>query len=412
MSPTPFVGFVLAASAVLAFWSPVSAAGFAVITVGLTVADAMLIRQRPDVAFVAPSILNRGQSASMEVSVDATYRCWVRQPGTSDVIVEPDSGEGSLTANVTATRRGRHRLAPLAVKVQGPMRLAKRVFEFDLDHELLVYPDLPNARNVAAAVRTGAFRTEGKRSRGALGLGTEFESIREYTPDHDIRQVNWLATARMGEPMVNQWRIEQDRDVVCVIDCGRLMASPIGQATRLDLALDVVAAIAAVTEVMGDRCGMLAFDRELLRDLSPSRRGSDAVVRASFDLEPSSTQSNYRTAFQVVASWKRAFVVVLTDIIEESAAQPLLDALPVLARRHQVVVASVSDPDLEDALAAWPQTTEDVARGLVAHDLVRAKDEVVLELTRRGARYVEAGPDGFPDAVVSAYLGAKSAARF
>ena len=51
------------------------------------------------------------------------------------------------------------------------------------------------------AVRTGRFRHEGRRSRGPLGLGTEFESVRDYLPDDDIRQVNWRATERLGRPM-------------------------------------------------------------------------------------------------------------------------------------------------------------------------------------------------------------------
>src|SRR5919106_1721100 len=82
--------------------------------------------------------------------------------------------------------------------------------------------------------------------RGPLGLGTEFESVREYSPDDDIRQVNWLATARLARPMSNEFRLEQDRDVVAVIDAGRLMASPITEATLLDVALDAVTALAAV----------------------------------------------------------------------------------------------------------------------------------------------------------------------
>ena len=94
-------------------------------------------------------------------------------------------------------------------------------------HELLVYPDLPAARRLALAVRPGRFRESGERSRGPLGLGTEFESIRDYLPDDDIRQVNWPATVRMGRPMSNQYRVEQDRDVICVLDCGRLMAAPL-----------------------------------------------------------------------------------------------------------------------------------------------------------------------------------------
>ena len=71
--------------------------------------------------------------------------------------------------------------------------------------EIVVYPDIITARRLAHAVVTGRFSTEGLRRGGLLGIGTEFESIRDYTPDDDIRQVNWSATARLGRPMTNQY---------------------------------------------------------------------------------------------------------------------------------------------------------------------------------------------------------------
>ena len=88
---------------------------------------------------------------------------------------------------------------------------------------------LPRPAGVHAGSRRrprGQVPGRGLARRGPLGLGTEFESVRDYSPDDDIRQVNWRATARLGRPMSNQYRIERDRDVVCVVDCGRLMAAP------------------------------------------------------------------------------------------------------------------------------------------------------------------------------------------
>ena len=51
---------------------------------------------------------------------------------------------------------------------------------------------------------------------------------------------------------------------------------------------------------------------------------------------------------------KRAFVLVLTDLLDEAAARSLSEALPVLARRHAVAIASATDPDVDALLAAAP----------------------------------------------------------
>src|SRR5262249_57975729 len=150
--------------------------------------------------------------------------------------------------------------------------------------EVLVYPDLPAARRLASAVRAGKFRDEGLRRRGPLGLGTEFESVRDYSPDDDIRQMNWRATARLERPMSNQYRIERDRDVVCVIDCGRLMAAPFADRTRLDAALDAAVAVAAGADVLGGRCGGIAFAGEVFRSPPPRRGRGPGGVFARFHL--------------------------------------------------------------------------------------------------------------------------------
>src|SRR5207302_5635663 len=161
------------------------------------------------------------------------------------------------------------------------------------DIEVAVYPDLVTARRLASTVRQGRLRGEGRLTRGPLGLGTEFEAVREYDPDDDVRQVNWRATARVGRPMSNQYRVDQDRDVICMIDTGRLMAAPVADRTRLDVALDACTAVAMVADEVGDRCGCLAFDREVRRRVTPRRKGGRAVVDATFDLTPAPVDSNY-----------------------------------------------------------------------------------------------------------------------
>jgi uncharacterized protein (DUF58 family) len=278
--------------------------------------------------------------------------------------------------------------------------------------EIVVYPDLPAARRLASSVRAGRFRDEGLRRRGPLGLGTEFESVREYSPDDDIRQVNWRATARLGRPMSNQYRVERDRDVVCLVDCGRLMSAPFADRTRLDVALDAAVAVAAVADVLGDRCGAIAFAGDILRSLPARRAGARDVVHTLFDLEPVRVDSNYELAFQHVRGVKRAFVLVLTDLLEESAARPLVDALPIAAARHAVTVAGAADPDLEALVREPPVDPVDVYRAAAALDVLDARAIVAAKLRRAGADVVEAPPSALSAACVRAYLRAKWTARF
>jgi uncharacterized protein (DUF58 family) len=277
--------------------------------------------------------------------------------------------------------------------------------------DFAVFPDLVAARGIVARVRRGRFGNAGRQARGPLGLGTEFELIREYAPDDDIRQVNWRATARAGRPMSNQYRVEQDRDVIALLDMGRLMSAPVGDRTRLDVAVDVMTALGLVADELGDRFGVIAFDDAIRRRLSPRRNGGAAAVRACFDVEPRSVESDFGAAFDAVGGSKRALVMVLTDLLDTSAAASLVAAVPTVARRHAVVVASVRDPDIALMTRRDPSTAFAVYEASVAASVLAARDQAAARLRAVGATTVEGTPTGLSAVCVDAYLSLKARAR-
>jgi uncharacterized protein (DUF58 family) len=352
-----------------------------------------------------PSVLARGVPSRLTLEA-GEEDVLVRQPLPADLAAEPRQGTGRLDTRVVARRRGRHVLPAPVARRTGPLGLGRWDHRAGEPRDVLVYPDFPAARRLAQAVRRGRSREVGAVIRGPLGLGTDFEAIRDYLPDDDIRQVNWPATQRLQRPMSNQYRVEQDREVVLLLDAGRLMAAPLGDATRLDVAVDAAVAVALVADEVGDRCGAIAFDRTIRRRLAPRRAGGRDVVRVLFDVEPRPDDADYDLAFRAIEGGKRALVVVFCDLLDEGAARSLLDAVPVLSRRHRVIVASATDPDVESRAA-----DDDPYRAAVARDVLATRERVVARLRHAGAQVVEAPAERLGPACVRAYLRAKSRAR-
>jgi uncharacterized protein (DUF58 family) len=415
VTPTARAAYALLAVALVALVVPASVtlALVAVLVVAIVV-DVVLARPRLRVRRTLPRILARGVPAAMSVATDAPSprRVEVRQAQPPDVTVDPSASVGGLRAEVVARRRGETTFPPITARRTGPLGLGRCTFDGEGTATVRVYPDVYAAHRVVLALRQGRFRDPGLRTRGPLGLGTDFESIRDYQPDDDVRQINWTASARAGRPMSNVYRIEQDREVVCLLDAGRLMSAPLGHgATRLDACVDAVTMVALVADELGDRCGVTVFDSELRRRLAPRRNGGRTVVETIIDVEPREIDSDPDLAFRSVGGAKRALVLVFTDLVDEAAARSLVDAMPVLVRRHAVIVASVRDPDLDATVTHAPTTPRDVYASAVAVDVLDARRQVIVRLRHAGAQVVEAKPGLLGEACVRAYLQMKARAR-
>jgi len=420
LSPTPRLALLVAAAALGFLFLPTALPALLILALLAAAAgDALAVRQPPEVDRRLPGILARGVPADLVVEVVAGgAAARVRQPVPPDLDLDPREADGRLAATLVARRRGRHPVPAPAVRVEGRFGLGRVHHQGGAAGEVLVYPDMPAAHRLVTAVRQGRFRDPGVLTRGPLGLGTDFESIRDYLPDDDIRQVNWRATARTGRPMSNQYRVEQDRNVICCIDAGRLMGAPVGAypgsagpLTRLDAVLDAAVAVVLVADEVGDQAGAVVFDNAVRRRLAPRRRGGQAVVSAIFDLEPTTADSDYELAFRQVGGGKRSLVIVFTDLLEEGAARSLVEAMPVLTRRHHVVVASVRDPDLDRAVRTAPAQVRDVLAASVVVEALDSRARVAAQLARAGAEVLEAPPDTLAAACVGAYLRAKARSR-
>lgn len=414
MSPTPLAGWVLGIVAVSAIVLPIPLvlALFAAV-LAATAADAWAVREPPQVTRTMPPMVSRTVPADFTVEVEPrSFTTYVRQPSVPDVLIEPQQALGALTGQLTATRRGRHDIPHVHTRTIGVLRLGQAFHRHGKEHQLLVYPDMPAAYRIAASVRVGKFSDEGSRTSAVMGLGTEFESIREYLPDDDIRQVNWRASARTGRPMSNQFRLEQNRDVIILMDSGRLMASPVGpDRTRMDAAVDAATSIALVADQIGDRCGLVSFDNQVDVHIKPNRRNGTNVVHNVYSVEASPDDSDYEAAFRRIANSKRAFVIILTDLVDEAAAQSLLESVGTVAKRHEVTVASIADSSLAEVIRSAPVNETQSYGTLVAIDMLEERNLVAAQLRHRGATVIEAPFRSFSTECVRAYLRAKTSAR-
>jgi uncharacterized protein (DUF58 family) len=324
---------------------------------------------------------------------------------------------GRLTAETTIqpARRGRFEPTEVVVRVAGPLGLLARQRSRRLPGLLRVYPPFASRKEAELRIDRARILEIGLRSARGRGGGTEFDQLREYNIDDESRRIDWAATARTGKTIVRTYRAERNQTVIVLLDNGRTMAGQVAGVPRVEHAMDAVLMLTAVATRLGDRAGLVAFDRRVRAVVPPGQRGDQLsrVSEAMYQLEPELAESDYRGAFtQTLTRFhRRALLVVLTELANQALGDTLVPALPLILRSHLVVVASVRDPDL----LRWAESSplDGTAAYRKAAALAALEDRRLLagQLRGLGVTVVDAPPGALAPALADAYLKVKATGR-
>ena len=330
-------------------------------------------------------------------------------------VVVPVRGRAVAATMVRPSRRGRFEPAEVVVRVEGPLRLVGRQGRRRVPGVLRVYPPFDSRDEAELRVNKARILEVGLRSAQGRGGGTEFDSMREYGVDDEFRRIDWAATARSGKTIVRTYRAERNQTVLLLLDSGRTMAGRVAEVPRLDHAMDAVMMLTSLATRLGDRAGLVAFDREVRVVVAPghARDQLSRVTEAMYQLQPLLVESDYRGAFaETLARFRRrAMLVVLTELAEQAVAETLLPALPLIARDHLVVVASVADPEVRGWASATPVEPAAAYRKAAAVAALADRRRTVARLRGLGAVVVDAPPGRLAPDLADAYLRVKATGR-
>jgi uncharacterized protein (DUF58 family) len=310
----------------------------------------------------------------------------------------------------TPERRGAAMLQRLWVRWTGPMGLTWKQKIFDLDQSAPVTTDLQSVRDDAVKLfaRDALF---GAKTQIELGEGSEFQALRDFQPGMDRRAIDWKQSARHSALLAKEFRTERNHHVIMALDCGRVMSEPVGGAPRIDRAINAALLLAWACLKSGDRAGFYAFDSapRLSTGVASGLDAFRSLQLVAGRIDYSTHETNYTLALTTLAGQlkRRSLVVVFTDFTDSTAAELMLESLGRLLRRHLVLFVVLRDEELEVLTEVEPVESEDVARAVVAGDLLRERDTVVTRLRRMGVHIVDAPADRIGPAVINAYLDLK-----
>ncbi len=176
------------------------------------------------------------------------------------------------------------------------------------------------------------------------GRGMEFDEVRAYQPGDDIRTIDWNVTARTGEPYVKRYVEERELTVIFLVDLSASGAFGSVDRMKNEIAAEFCALLAFSAIKNNDKVGLIVFT-DCIEMFIPPKKGVSHVLRLIRELlyfSPRKTRTDINGALDYMGRVirKRGVVFLVSDFLAADFAK----SMRVLARRHDMIAVSVTDP--------------------------------------------------------------------
>jgi uncharacterized protein (DUF58 family) len=234
------------------------------------------------------------------------------------------SDELRLTFEFASPPRANYEIGPLVARVRDPFGLY--LTEKKLAPETLsVMPRPERLRGVQLRPRhVGPW--PGVISSRVLGLGTEFYSMREYVPGDDPKRINWKASARYSELIVNEAEAERVTDVMVVLDTDVTFLGT-NESELFEREVHAAASLTRLLLRQGNRVGLV---------LQGGERGS---IPAGFG------KRHERRILYLLAAAKPGRATVSTSYVMNQLARRMLPS-----RSQIVIISPLLDPEIKQGV--------------------------------------------------------------
>jgi uncharacterized protein (DUF58 family) len=308
--------------------------------------------------------------------------------------------------------RGVYRFNYINVFISTRLGLVERRLIVRQPEEVAVYPSiLQMKRFELRAMRHIAHETGIKKMR-RIGHSYEFEQIKNYVQGDDYRSINWKASSRRAQLMVNQYEDERSQQVYCVIDKSRVMRMPFDGLSLMDYAINASLALTNIILKKQDKAGLLSFSDVVGATIKAERDTGqlNRIIEALYREKERPVESNYELLYEASRRLisARALLILFTNFESNYALDRALPILRRLNKFHLVVVVFFENTEIRELAQAKVFKTADIYRQTVARQFLQEKKEMVQKLRQYGIQAILTKPQDLTLNTINKYLELKS----
>lgn len=320
--------------------------------------------------------------------------------------VPHDDTEGKYYVN--PQKRGEFTFGSVHMRYKGILKLCSKKAKFNIENKYKVYPNLKDLRRYSLAALKKSQLMQGIKKTKGYAIGTEFESLREYSVGDDYRKINWMATSRSNKIIVNSYEPERNQQIFIMIDSSRVMNSEIEYIKKLDYAINSSFLLADFVIKKGDNAGLLVFDSKVRRFIKPGKGMAhfQLIAENLYNVEENFVTADYKGALLYLNEnhKRRSLICVFTELFNKEEALGLVSSLKGAARNHIPLVVTIRDLRIYEMVKSGLKEQNDVYIKSAAIKMVEEREKIKKVFDESGIALLDIEPDKLSIEVLNKYL--------
>lgn len=318
----------------------------------------------------------------------------------------------TFTYHVRPVDRGEYVFGNLILYASSPIKLAQRRFTFQKNQMVPVYPSILQMQQYAFLAITKSLTEKGFKKIRRIGHSQEFEQIKEYITGDDIRTLNWKATAKRNQLMVNHYQDERSQPIYSLIDTGRVMKMPFNGLKLLDYAINSSLAFANVALKKNDKTGIITFSKQIetmVPALSKMTHLS-TILEALYAIQTQFQDSDFGSLYAHIKHKlnQRSLLLLYTNFEHIGALRRQLPYILGISKKHVLVVIFFENSELDKIITTDTENLQSIYHKAIAKKFAMDKKLMQKELEKYGIQTILTRPEDLTVKTINKYLEIKS----
>jgi uncharacterized protein (DUF58 family) len=318
----------------------------------------------------------------------------------------------TVTYDVRPVDRGVYYFGSLNCFVSSPVFLLKRRYTFNTNQAVKVFPSFIQMKKydfLAIDSKLGLF---GLKKIRRIGHTMEFEQIKEYVSGDDLRTINWNATAKKSQLMVNQYQDQKMQPIYSIIDSSRVMKMPFNELKLVDYAINSALAFSNIALKKGDKVGLIEFSNKINKILPAQAKRTylNNILNALYNVDTNFLDSDYGLLQATIKRSvnQRSLILLYTNFEHITSLHRQINYLKAIAKSHVLVVIFFENTELTRLAEMNVKNKSDIYDQTIAQQFQFDKKLIVKELHQKGIQTILTTPENLTVNTINKYLEIKA----